>query len=362
MFTQALSSIGLDIGVRWIKGAQLRRGRSGYELSASIRMRRSGDTPELTAEEADRLEGVLRRQGLTGNEVVLAVPNQRLVRQVMELPPRASGAPLDQLAKAELARVGKCAPEEMEAVWWELPSGARASEGTHVMGVACPHQAAEEIMNSVENAGLRVVALDTPSTAIARACAKACAGAQVVTIVDLGWRGVTIAVFAGGVLAYERIVEAEGLGQAFEQLQRTLDLDADVAEYLIERVGVDANLKNEDLPFTADQAALLDEGRQIIQSSLRAAVEEIRASVAYAARRFSGASTPRVLLCGGGMQVPGVRALISEAVGESAQAVTPAQCITVAESFCEGTRENLSLLSAIGLAMHDGRKVQGGME
>ena len=385
MISSSLTPIGLDIGSRWIKAVQLRRGRGGLELVSAVRIRRNSDTPELSVAEAERAYAILRRNGFAGRDAVLSVPNQRLVRRVMELPPRESGAPLNQIVRAELARAGKCAAEAMEAAWWELPSGVRASEGTHIMAVACPHDVAEGIIGAVEESGLRVMALDTPATAIARACDawlgvspapratseshSAGAGAMfgsssVVTIVDLGWQGATIAVFASGLLAYERVLEGDGLRRAHEELRKNLDVEDDVAEYIVDRLGVAGAVAAESShgsPFGSDQAELLAEAQQTIQGNLRAAVDEIRASVAYAARRFSGATAPTVLLCGGGMRVPGVVGLIRQGVGDSAATIVPSQCVTVSSASMASTiADDTSFIAAIGLARHDGTSTAEG--
>ena len=136
------SSIGVEIGNRQIAAVQL-DGSGRRVLAAAMVARKAGPAGEAAAEteapsdipreasgafgseEAHRLESVLYRQGFTGNQIVLAVPDGKLMTAVLELPSRASGAPVDQLARVELGRLHKRDPGEFEMGCWDVPRPAR---------------------------------------------------------------------------------------------------------------------------------------------------------------------------------------------------------------------------------------------
>jgi len=367
------SPIGLDVGSRWIKAAQLRRAKGGaWELRAGLRVRRTGPGGPLTGDEAARIGAMLSRQGFVGTDVVLGVPPGMLAQQVMELPPRQSGAPLDQIARTELARQARCPVNAMEACWWELPSGARASEGTHVMGLAVPHAAAEALIDACRAGGLFVEALDAPTLASARACAgeQGLVAAGVTMLVDLGWTGATIALFVGDVLVYERRLDHAGLGQAFDQLREKFELADDVASYLIEHVGVlqtpapgapgGVEAPEADDARSLARAALLGEAREVIVQQVHAVFTEVHASQSYAQRRFAQAGAElTILMCGGGTSVPGLGELFRRELGMDAGAgrglfrvCVPAECLPTPSPT--ELAEDPSLMQAIGLAMHPG--------
>jgi Tfp pilus assembly PilM family ATPase len=374
MLARSLSPIGLDVGSRWIKAVQLRRARSGFELAAALRLRREGaggaGGASLDAAESARVVGVLGRHGFIGRRVSLALPGRGLVRQVMDLPPRESGAPLDQIARAEMARAAKCTPEQMEATWWELPRGARGGETLQAMGVACAHSVADEVINAVESAGLSVIALDASIAATARACRGLLDGRQptgvgqpvaLAMIVDLGWRGATIGVFAGnnaGVLSYERVLEDAGLCRAFDELISNIGLEPEVALYVIERLGIagaqPAPTQGEAGPRTdgPEKTELLAESQEIIRTHMRSVVEEVRASLAYATRRFGAGAPVGALFCGGAVSVPGAQDLIRQSIGEGMHIVAPVECVSITTPT--ELAEDPGLIGAIGLAMHDG--------
>jgi hypothetical protein len=46
---------------------------------------------------------------------------------VLEMPPKSSTAPIEQLARMELARTQKCAPDSFEMGFWELPITGRGA-------------------------------------------------------------------------------------------------------------------------------------------------------------------------------------------------------------------------------------------
>src|SRR5690606_26804280 len=126
------SPIGIDVGARSIKAAQLGRAGRAWGVRTLARLTRS--TPGLPgAAEAVRLADSLGRLGFQGRRVVLAVPEDRLLTSVFELPPRSSGAPLEQMAIMELARSVRRDARSLEAACWEVPAPTRAGAGTHLM-------------------------------------------------------------------------------------------------------------------------------------------------------------------------------------------------------------------------------------
>src|SRR5439155_3902434 len=105
----------------------------------------------------------------------------------LELPPRSSNAPLERIARMEVARAHRFAPDSFEMGCWDLPAAARATKQTPVMAVACTHSDAAAIMDPFEAGGMNVVALDVKAAALARACSPLLAAdaTAIIGIVDL---------------------------------------------------------------------------------------------------------------------------------------------------------------------------------
>src|SRR5439155_3197661 len=111
----------------------------------------------------------------------------------LELPPRAPGVPLHEIAQAEFARTHKLDPGTFEFAWWDLPAPARAAKATHALGIGVAHSCCDELMSAMTAAGLCTLALDGEACALARACAELVqrpAGgspAELAVVLDRGW-------------------------------------------------------------------------------------------------------------------------------------------------------------------------------
>src|SRR5262249_26290258 len=145
-----------------------------------------------------------------GRDVVACVPDDKLVTAVLELPPRSSGAPLDQLARVELARVHKLEPGSFELACWDLPAPARAGDATHMMAAACPHADADRLLGAIESAGLRVVALDIKPWALTRACAAVGSADGTTVLLDVGEEGALLTAVRQAAPVYERMMRDGG--------------------------------------------------------------------------------------------------------------------------------------------------------
>ena len=69
---------------------------------------------DLSGEEIRELRLVLKRQGFQGRDIVLAAPDQSLLRGVFDLPRQVSGAPVSQIARMELSRMHQVPPDSEE--------------------------------------------------------------------------------------------------------------------------------------------------------------------------------------------------------------------------------------------------------
>lgn len=315
-----LSPIGLDVGSRFIKAVQFIRARSGPRLLALACVQRSSPDQAVSPSEAAALREVLSRQGFRGRSVVLSGPPGRLLTSVMELPPRSSGAPLDQIARIELARASNCPPDSIELAWWELPAGTRAQEGTHVFALGLRHADALAALDGLEAAGFEVRALDSGILGIARACGKVglTADSQVTGILDLGWSATTVAVLLGSSLVYQRTLPETALAALHARLIDELKIDADAADFVLRRVGLSTELPEDQRTWE-----LLDDARAILADHFETVGSELRASLSYAARRYSATGSAGVIAAGGGAAIPGVIDRLQRLADERIRTICP---------------------------------------
>lgn len=347
MILSRTTPIGLDIGTRCVKAVQLVHARAGTRIAAAACLDRATPGAPLTASEAKSIRAVLDRQGFVGSRVVACAPTASLLTSVMDLPPRSSGAPLEHIARVELARSHGCAPGDLEMAWWELPAGTRAVEGTNVFAVALRHAEANGLLDALEAAGFAADALDSGLLALARLCTEA-GGTTVTGLLDLGVTGTTIAVLHGQKLVYQRTLQDSGLGALHAQLVESLRVEPEVAEFLIRRIGLGDDLTDEQRAWE-----MLDDARGIITDFADAIGAEVKASLAYASRRHGSAEVGTVMAAGGGAAVAGMTSRIERGAEATVRMLRPSLAAAVADDpLVRALADDPRLACAAGLATH----------
>ena len=336
------SPIGIDIGRRRIKAAQFNRSATGWRLAAAASVRRGVSQPTIGPEEIRRLRAALAERGFKGNAIVLAVPAERLLSGIMELPPPDSGAPIDRLARSEMARLHKCDPQSLETCCWALPDPARAANTMFVMGVACTHADADRLLDVFEDESFDVERLDVQARALARSCrplldrVKGTAG-----IVDLGWTAARLILMYEGVVVYERKLPRSGVHGLIKALAAELErTEEQVERELHEKAFWSA--------LSAGSGAGEADGDTAADRYLAGLVEEMRIPMSYLANQYPEAALERFLLVGGGATIPGLPDRLGAALACEVQAVLPSDLVICPESFDE--QYGPALAAALGLS------------
>lgn len=355
LFATTRTPIGLDVGPRSVAAAQLTsvgggRGAAGrWKLQAGMVVDRpAGAGSVLRDEEALRIAQVLQRQGFTGADVVLAVPDQRLIgggAATLELPPRSSGAPLEQLARMEMSRAYRLEASSFEMACWEVPGPNRAAEGSHMMAVACRHSDADEMIDGLESAGLRMAALDARSWAIARACQGILAhDERLAAVLDLTQNAALLAIVHEGAPAYERVLADGAIERLQSAIRLKLGIDSTLAEYIFERLRLD----------TPGEDNSVRDAATACNDYLDNLASELRTAIAYAEHRFDS-DIRRVLIQGSGAAIPGIQERLSALLTMPAQVLRPGDVVQTPEDLTGSMHSAISspaLLVAVGLAMH----------
>ena len=166
-----LSSIGLEIDAHEFRAVQLMQSSQGINTVAwAIFPRHEGhvsdEMAELpTSEELHWGSDILSRRGFIGNAVSITPSHSESSSHILELPPASSGAPIKQLARMEVARSRKCAPDDFELGYWALPAKGRTHE---TLAVAFPRTTIDQTIERFESAGFVPVGMDLMELAIHR--------------------------------------------------------------------------------------------------------------------------------------------------------------------------------------------------
>jgi len=362
------SPIGVEITPTTIAAAQWRSARAGRTLVASVRYGRAASTKpgkedttsSITSDEIAHLAGVLRRQGFVGGDVVLAAPDERLMVATLELPPRSSGAPLAQIAAAELARMHKADPGALRTQFWEIaaPTRAGASDATHAMVAGLPERDAMDLSRAFESAGLALAAIDARCWGLARVCremvgptGEPCAA----IILDVGESGTLLVVVRldgdGAQVVYERSIAGLGLGAIRARLAETTQMDPEIVSLLVRPGG---------LAGEADLSALLaGEVASVLREYAELFATEVATASSYTAHRYP-VPLAGLFVCGAALEAPGLLDAIRARLPlppESMRVLRPTGLARVGDDHkpagpCDLRFHDAGLTSACGLALY----------
>jgi type IV pilus assembly protein PilM len=290
----------------------------------------------VTAEEAAGIREHLTASGFAGNEAVLAVPAGQVMTGIMELPPRESGVPIEQIARREMARLHRCEPASIELACWDLPRPARAANVTLVMGVACANDDANRLLDAFEAGGLRVRRLDVHASAAARACrATTMSVTGIVGILDLAWTVGRLVLCHQDVVVYERDLAHSGLGALVAATAKATGAEAAQAEQALFSQGLAAE------PAEGERATA---GKKWLQSL----VDEMQIPLSYLGSQYPDSPVQKLVLIGGGAAIPGLAERLGAALRLPVQVAAPADVADCASA--ELTRSGPGATFAVGLA------------
>lgn len=339
--TSPYSPIGVDLDGQFIKAVQTvtRGGNTEIHAATTLRRTRPGLAPD--AGEVHRFAQVLSRHGFRGRRVVIGVPSDQIVSAVLELPPAHTGAPREQIATVELAATHRRDPSSLSAAFWELPKKPRDG-GVYALAVACEKEPAEAMLDLFEAEGLHVIALDAPVLALARAMGPAIASDAMTGIVRMGWSGAQIGVVRDGVVLFERALTDAGLHRVHDGLVDELGLDADVAQYLVNDVGLGEGGENA-------TEHILEQVRERITQYLTVIDQEILLSLTYIRQEYPDDHIGRLVLAGEAATIPGLERAFARIRKMPCQTVSPTDIM----SGGGDTAKSPLLCAALGLAMYE---------
>ena len=140
-----VSSIGLDVDQHEFRAVQLVRSNGTIRVQSWAVFPRqhvstdASSVPNVMPDDQELLwaKSILDRRGFWGHDISVAPDSDTCSSHNFELPPLDSGAPLDQLARMEVARDRRCPPEAFEFGHWSMPGRGRSKEN---LAVACPRE------------------------------------------------------------------------------------------------------------------------------------------------------------------------------------------------------------------------------
>jgi len=228
-----VSPIGLVHDSNEFRAVQLVRTKNTITPLACVRFpRKSGRSGVVDADEYRWAGSMLARKGMVGNAVNIIPDSAWCSSHIFELPPVPDLHAKQQLARVEVARSKKCPPAAFELGCWDLPAKGRASES---MAISCQRSSLDQALDEIEQAGLRVAAVDLPELAITRTLGEVESDQGITGILHVGWGESLVVIQHEGVVVYQRRIEA-GLGELHERLCTQYAFAHQTASYLVDRI------------------------------------------------------------------------------------------------------------------------------
>ena len=341
--------IGVDVGRRTIKAAQLTWSEGGYRVCALSLLPRPEPEKELARADASALRSVLKRQGFSGRKIVVVAPEERLMRAALELPSKVAGTPIGQIVRMELSRLNNVAPDSFEMAYWEWRTPDGAKPMTRTLAIGCPHEAVGGILDVFEAEGFDVVALDVRSAAAGRACeALLLPASQITAIADLGWRSTTVQFVCGRSLLYERVPEGISTAELTGKLAGVFGITVEAAQQVANTVGLTV-----DQPIEGIDRETLDAVRKHLRSHFDKLLDEVRAPFSYVNHQFPGEGVKRLLLIGGGAAIPQLSSYMQGPLGIDVRSAAPSDLVTSPVELLSKAG-NPAMTLAVGLARFGG--------
>ena len=336
--------IGLDIGRRSVKAAQLTRRGPGWAAHAVARFaRRQADAP-VTPAEAAYIADVLRRQGFRGQQVALAAPHGALVSSLLDLPPDTTEAATRRVVQMEIGRVHRIDPEGLTCCWSLLPRSEHRGKANQGFCWGLAQARVEPLLELLEGAGLETVCVEPGALALMRSCTSGGAEAENISgVMDLGAAAARLILMHQGQVVHERVLPEWGAGALVRGLADRLGTPPRLAERAMYRYGVSK---------VAGGAALAAETGATISSLLGEMIEQVALSFSFVSHQYPNAELGPLMLTGGVAGMPGLASVLAEELELQVAPVAPG--VLVEGLGDHAGSQDTALIAALGLAMWKG--------
>lgn len=272
---------------------------------------------------------------------VAAIPEEQVFIRLVSIPEMSA----EELASAMAAEIEATIPlprDEVYADWLVLPASEEGGRSGHrdVIIAAAPKKIVNSLQDIFSGLGIRLVAVEPESHALARVVARQEAASELesILIVDMGALGTRLALVVGGIVNFSTTFSASGeaMTKAIAEARRIKPGEAEASK---QRFGIGTSA----------------EGRaqfQILEPILKELTAQLQQAVRYweehvKHRHGAGEAIAKIVLAGGGAKLKGLAQFLSFHAGAPVQIINPAALFADAS----GTLDAVGYATAVGLGL-----------
>lgn len=353
------TSVGIDLGHRVIRAAQIERTPSGWRISRFAEI----PTPQGSIKDgvivdtevvSQAIRQVLRDGHFSASSAHIAVSGGTVVVRVVRVPAMAEST----LRKSIKYEAGRYVPSSSEDSYIEFEIVGRAEDGQmDVLLAAAPKEIVNARIAACEAAGLSVDSVDVEPFAAYRSLVEADPEQdlheQTFALIDIGASNTRMSVIQNGIFTMTRSIPhgAQMLTEALKSYFKLSDEDAESGKTQLDISELAEDSKPRENPPL-----------RVIQPHVDDLVREIRRSLNYFQSQLSegnqGKSVELLLLTGGGAKLRGLAEYLGHKLGLPTRATGVLQNPRFAWGGAEEMGDGLELAVACGLAMRPHVKVE----
>lgn len=334
--------VGVDIGSASVKMVALTKHGQSYQIEgyAVVPLPPTAvvdGNVEIPGEVSDAIERGMTICGINLSHAVTAVPSSAVITKRLEISNAFMGMELEEQVQVEADQFIPYPLEEVALDFEVVGPVDKAPELNEILLVACRRDDADSREEAINGSGLKCEVIDIDTYAIERTLPllqQSEPGGQMVGIVDIGGATLTLNVFKGNKIVYNREQAFGGndltnmihqqKGMAVAEVERLLslgELDDDTMEMLV-------------LPF-----------RQTV-------VQQVSRALQFYYSSGSQGQLSKLYLAGGTASLQGLSAMVSEEIGVPTEVANPFVNMQVAPKVNAARlqKDAPCLLKACGLA------------
>ena len=342
------SIVGLDIGSHSLKAVELQRNKN--DLPKLLAYGQVLSPPGILLSEAEEdqnkltqlIKNLWREYKFKSRKVVTAFPESRIFTRVIELPPLNQNE-LHQAIEWEAERFIPLPKDKVQSSWMVLDPGqppSAESEGRKmkILLVAAPLDLVKKYLDILERANLEPVAFETELIGLVRALAYR-SDLPVTLLIALGGTTTDLCIVDQGIIQFTRSIGTGGEALT-KAIARELGFEKEQAEEYKRAYGL-------------MEDKLGGKILKVLKPVFDIIVNEIEKAILSYQTKQPLRPVKRVVLTGGGAQLPGVVVYLAESLGVEVQIGDPWSGIELGPSFEEKIHSiaNQTLYAvAVGLA------------